>query len=727
MGKSAGKKGKKSRRAKKKPKKKARGARRVSCVAAASILLFFLVVLAGMMSAVIVIGVMRFARDLPDAVQGPLPIPKKTTKVYAANGELLANLYVENREYARIGEVPEMLQLAVIAIEDERFFFHRGVDFIGVTRAMVANLRAGRTVQGGSTITQQLARYLYLSPERTVQRKITEMKYSLALERRYSKQQILEYYLNMIYFGHGAYGVKTAARTYFGKKLGDLTIAECAMLASLPKSPSAFSPYRNPAGAMSRRNTVIAKMFELNFITGAQYEQAAKEPFNLAPLAGPGYENYRAPFFVTYVIEQLKDPDTFGITPTHLHTEGYRIYTTLDPTMQKAAQDAVARAMKLAAEQKVNLTQAAVVAIEPQTGKILAMVGGADYRKSKFNRAWQALRQPGSAFKPFVYAAAIQQGYPMECGILDAPVCFPAIPKTYCPKNYDHKYRGAMNFVNALVHSRNVPAVKVGFLVGARNVVETAKAMGIESELFPTLSLPLGTSEVTVLEMATAYSALANGGYRIAPAAIERITDDSGTVIYERKYEKGEKVLDDNVIARLVPVMQEVINRGTGTRAKIERPAAGKTGTTSDYRDAWFIGFTPQLTAAVWVGNDDNSPLRAMVGGKPAGRGIAGGTIPAPVWKLFMERALNGKEPLEFNLPERVPMVARNLAGGATGTEYVERSGEGPQGSPPLEHLGPDMLRFDTGERIRAYPEGMEPVEPEEEPAPDEDILLFTE
>lgn len=711
----ARKKKKPSKKKTRKPKKKSSG---LSCLTIASIVLLFVVVLAGALSAVLVVGVLKFLNDLPPMMEGPLPSQRKTTKIFAANGELLANLYyIENREYARLHEIPESLQLSVIAIEDERFFLHPGIDMVGIARAMFVNLRSGDIREGASTITQQLVKNTYLTPERTMERKMKEMQYALALERKYSKQEILEFYLNQINFGHGAYGVRTAARTYFNKQLKDITLAEAALLASVPKAPSRYSPYLNMARSLERRNMVLARMYRLGFISNAQYEAAIREDIKLAPLTGPGYENYRAPNFVTHVIDLLTEPKPsgrYGFSSQHLHTQGLRIYTTLDFEMQKIAEETIMHGMKLGKDMNANMTQAAIVAMEPQTGKIRAMVGGVDFKKTKFNRATQALRQPGSAFKPFVYLTAINQGYSMESKLVDEKICFPNIPEKYCPNNYDHTYKGLMTFRTALVLSRNIPAVKVCSLVGPRNVAETARSMGIKSDLRAHLSLGLGTSEVTVLDMADAYSVIANGGYRVEPVAITRVTNDSGTVLDENKAELGERVLDDNAIARIVPVMIGIITGGTGTRANIGRPAAGKTGTTSDYRDAWFVGFTPQLVTAVWVGNDDNSPLRGMRNGKPVGRGIAGGTIPAPMWKYFMERALKGKEVREFNLPVLGPAKTAILQDTATGTEYI---GIGS----PADYIEPEILRFDeeTTEEDNAYDE-LEFIEPEEQPVLEE-------
>lgn len=676
---------------------------RVSCLTIASVVLLFTVVFTGMMSAVVVVGVLKFIKEMPPMMEGPLPAQKKTTKIFSSDGALLANLYyIENRDYARLNEIPVKFQLAVIATEDERFFMHPGVDIVGIFRAITVNMKAGRTVEGASTLSQQLAKNTFLTSERTYVRKIREMQYALALERKYSKEEILEFYLNQNNFGHGAHGVKTAARTYYGKELKDLTLAESALLAGVPKAPGRYSPYYNMEKSVRRRDQILGKMVRLGFISDSEYRQAAAEQVKLSPLSGPGYENYKAPNFVTYLIDVLTDPSgPFQISSQNLHTQGYRIYTTLNYKMQKDAEATVAEGMRMARERRANMTQAALVALDTKTGRILAMVGGVDYKKSKFNRAVQALRQPGSSFKPLVYLTAINEGYSMASSVSDSPVCYPSYPKAYCPRNYDGRFMGGMAFHRALVLSRNVPAVKVCKMVGSDNVVKTAKSMGITSNLQSNLSLALGSGDVTVLEMAAAYSVMGNGGYAIPPVSIERITDDSGTIVYEHKSKKGKRALDDNAIARIVPVLEDVIKSGTGRGANIGRPAAGKTGTTSDYRDAWFIGFTPQITTAVWVGNDNNSPLRGLVRGQPVGAGIAGGTIPAPMWKFFMDRALKGTEVAEFNLPE--PGEAKNgrVSGGggesATGTHQA-RVGR------TIDQLEPEMLDFTEEDRRQLAP-----------------------
>lgn len=663
------------------PAKKKKGKKKKSRISCFTVLAFFIILTTiGILgaSAVVINLFSKYTNDLPPAEELTIPMPIEKTIIYASGGEVIAELYFENREYANAREIPDNVKLAFIAIEDERFYKHKGVDIEGLMRIGYNFIRTGNPGGGGSTITQQLARHLFLPQlqehgiwERSVSRKVKEWTLAMTMERKYSKEEILTNYMNLIYFGHSAYGVKSAANVFFGKKLKDITLEEAALLAAVPNRPTFYSPFNRPENANRRRDTVLMKMRELNFITEGEYTSAVSKPIKITTLHGPAHENYKAPYFVTYVIDTIQEE--IGIPANLLFSQGYNVYTTLDLKMNTYGEEALAYGIELAKERDANVTQGAIVSIEPQTGRILTMIGGIDFKKSKFNRAWQALRQPGSSFKPFVYMTALKMGYPMESTLVDAPVCFHNIPEKYCPKNYDFKYKGKMTFHQSLQQSRNVPAVKVGNLVGTENIIETARSLGITSRLDPVPSLPLGTCEVSPLEIATAYSGIANMGHKVTPVAVERIVDSKGKVIYEYEYKQGAKVLDDNVVARIIPVMMDVVRAGTGTRAKIGRPQAGKTGTTSDFRDSWFVGFVPQQVTAVWFGNDDNSPLRNRVKGKPVGLGITGGSIPAPVWAKFMTKALEGKPIREFQLPKTVPMkvYALDMTRAASGTAIM--------------------------------------------------------
>ncbi|MCS7173313.1 MAG: penicillin-binding protein 1A [Armatimonadetes bacterium] len=563
--------------------------------------------------------------------------PSQATRIYAANGELIASLYRENRIYVPLSAIPRVLQEAVIAIEDERFYQHRGVDVVGVARALWVNLTRNRILEGGSTITQQLARTLFLTPERTLIRKLHEMLLALEMERHLTKDEILERYLNQVYFGNGAYGVEMAAQVYFNRPVGELGLPEASLLAGLIQAPSRYDPFRNFPAAKRRQEQVLRKMVELDFISPEQAQAALRAPLRLrrAPI-NAGLVGIRAPYFVSYLLPFLVQ--RYG--EERVYRGGLRVYTTLDVRLQELAQRVIARGVAEARASRVS--QGALVALDPRTGHIKAMVGGVNFLRSQFNRAWQARRQPGSAFKPFIYVTALAHGASPEDILLDLPVRY-RVPGfgEWQPKNYDRTYWGPLTLRRAVEHSRNVPAVRVLAELGPQAVIETARRMGIRSTLQPNLSLALGTSEVTVLEMASAYATLAANGVYTEPVAITRVTDAAGRVLDEFTPER-RLALRPEVAYTMTDILRGVILRGTGRAADIGRPAAGKTGTTDDYRNAWFVGYTPDLAVAVWVGNDDNTPMRKVVGG----------TVPARLWARFMREALGDRPPVDFARPE---------------------------------------------------------------------------
>lgn len=579
--------------------------------------------------------------------------PSQATRIYAANGELIASLYRENRVYVPLSAVPRILQQAVIAIEDERFYRHRGVDAVGVARALWVNLTRNRILEGGSTITQQLARTLFLTPERTLTRKLHEMLLALEMERHLTKDEILERYLNQVYFGNGAYGVEMAAQVYFNRRVEELGLPEASLLAGLIQAPSRYDPFRNFPAAKRRQEQVLRKMVELGFLSEEQAQAALRAPLTLRRTpVNAGLVGIRAPYFVSYLLPFLVQ--RYG--EERVYRGGLRVYTTLDVRLQELAQRVIAQGIAEARGSRVS--QGALVALDPRTGHIKAMVGGVDFHRSQFNRAWQARRQPGSAFKPFIYVAALEHGASPEDILRDEPVRY-HIPGfgEWQPKNYDRTYWGPLSLRRAVEHSRNVPAVRVLAELGPQAVIETARRMGIHSELQPNLSLALGTSEVTVLEMASAYGTLAANGVHAQPMAILRVTDATGRVLEEFTPER-RLALRPEVAYTMTDILRGVILRGTGRAADIGRPAAGKTGTTDDYRNAWFVGYTPDLVAAVWVGNDDNTPMR----------GVVGGTVPARLWARFMREALMNRPPVDFPRPEGVLAPAPGDAG-RTGPE----------------------------------------------------------
>lgn len=557
-------------------------------------------------------------------------VPKEATLIYSSDGVLLAQVYEENREPVPITEIPKQLQDATVAIEDSRFYMHSGVDLRGIVRALVENVRGGRVMQGGSTLTQQLARNIYLSHRRTVSRKLQEILLAREIERRLSKEEILERYLNQVYYGSGAYGVKAAARTYFGKLPSKLTLAECALIAGLPKKPSGWSPYDDKEAAIRRRNVVLTRMAELGYITREQAAEAKEEKVRLVGIQYGRARVKRAPHFVDYVLKQLVDK--WG--PDEVYRGGLRVETTLNLQMQEAAEKALIREVQRARREGKKVGQGAVVAVDPHTGHIKVMVGSLDYRDPKggmYNRAAQGRgRQPGSAFKPFVYTAAIDSGYSPNFILQDTPISFPDGDKVWAPRNYDGKFRGPVTIRQAVEQSINVPAIRMLQMVGVDRVIAYAQRMGIRSPLERNLSLAIGTSEVTPLELASAYGCFATGGMYAKPMAILRVTGRNDRVMEDHR-PSLTRAIPYETARTMADILRGVVSRGTGRRAHVIPGAGGKTGTTQDLRDAWFVGFTKDLSAAVWVGNDDYTPM---------GPATFGGTTCAPVWVGLMQTAL---------------------------------------------------------------------------------------
>lgn len=537
-------------------------------------------------------------------------------------GRLITTLGARRQPFLPYQDIPQIIRTAIVDIEDVRFWQHPGVDPKSMLRALWTDIRGGAIIQGASTITQQIAKLQFLTLERTFTRKIQEMGYALLLEARFSKEQLLAIYLNTIYFGEGAYGVEEAALTYFNKSITELTLAEVALLVGLPKAPSTLSPFRNPTKALARREVVLNRMAELGHITPAQAREAADAPLQLARRRGG-----IAPYFADHIRSWLEDK--FG--DNLVRTGGLRIYTTLDIDTQTAAVDAL------------NDVQGSIVALDPRTGAIRAMVGGRDYIESQFNRATQALRQPGSAFKPIIYACALENGWQMNQLLNDNPHNFSG----YQPKNFKDEYWNEVTMKQALVRSLNNASVWLLHQVGVNKAIEMSTRLGISTLVLPddrNLALALGglTKGVTPLDLAAAYMAFANQGVRYEPYAVEMVVDNRGNTLF-RQRPRGHRVLSEETAYFVTNMLQAVIERGTGTAANIGRPAAGKTGTTNDSRNAWFIGYTPQLLASVYVGNDDNSPL-------PGG----GSSLAAPIWGKFALQALRDTPAEGFRIPVNV-------------------------------------------------------------------------
>ncbi|MBP2643066.1 MAG: penicillin-binding protein, family [Firmicutes bacterium] len=562
-----------------------------------------------------------------------------SSQIFDINGKLITTIHsTENRVPVNINKIPRNLQNAFISAEDTRFYQHMGIDPRGILRAIWSNITNAAVSEGGSTITQQLAKNTLLTQERTLKRKIQEAVLALQIERQYTKTEILEMYLNQIYFGQGAYGVQAAASVYFGKNVEDLSLAECAILAGIPKSPNYYSPKNNLNAAKERQTVVLEQMVKYGYITQAEANKAKNEEIKLATRtkeedAGP------AAYFIDYVTQILIDK--YGANA--VYKEGLKIYTTLDLDMQQAAEKAMDQLPTYRTDSSgIKQPQGALIAIDPRNGYIKAMVGGRG--GDQFNRAVLAERQPGSAFKPFVYLAAIENGMNAGTVIDDSPISF----GDWSPLNYDVKFRGPVTLRTALENSLNVVTVKLADKVGPDKVLYYAQQLGITTLVLHgatndrNLACSLGglTKGVTPLEIASAYGVIANGGVRAEPMAIIKVVNRSGAVI-EDNHPKAHAVINETSAYALNDMMQGVLTRGTGTGAQIGRPAAGKTGTTNDYKDAWFVGFTPDLVAAVWMGFDNEGYLP----------GITGGSIPATIWRQFMISALSSMPVRSFNVP----------------------------------------------------------------------------
>lgn len=575
------------------------------------------------------VGLAVSFRNLPDVRSLRGYVPSETTHIYDINGKLLASLHgEENREVVPLEKISPHLKRAIVGIEDSKFYQHHGINPTGIVRASVANLRQGETVEGGSTLTMQLVKNLFLSPERALSRKAAEAVLALRIEQIFEKDQILEMYLNQVYWGHNLYGAETASQSYFNKPAADLTLAEAALMAGIVQAPEDFSPFLDYKLAKQRQGLVLNRMQKLGWITAAEAEAARKQPLKLGRVTS--FQQSKSPYISDTVIAELNK--RFG--KAAVLRGGMRIQTTIDLKLQRIAEETVAWGHSQLLNQGVYADQMALVAVDPRTHFIKAMVGGVDHGKSQYNRATQALRQPGSAFKPFVYYTAFASGkFTPNSSISDSPVSYPdGSGEMYSPQNYDSTFSGEMPISTALAQSRNVPAIRLGQAVGINRVIEVARTMGIESPIQPVISLPLGSVDLTPLEMASAYATFANDGWQSETTIVLQVTDNSGNLLLDNR-PKPKLVLDPWAVASLNSTLQGVINNGTGRAAQIGRPAAGKTGTTSSERDIWFVGYVPQLAAAVWVGNDDYLPL---------GYGATGGGFVAPIWRDFMSRALKG-------------------------------------------------------------------------------------
>ena len=701
----------------------------------------------------------HYSQDLPDVRELKNYHPSTITQIYSDGDEKVAEFYIEKRIMVPLEDIPLALKQATLAVEDSNFYYHLGIDPKAIFRAFITNMKAGRVVEGGSTITQQLSKTLFLSRERTLPRKIREAILSVRLELVFTKDEILEMYLNQIYYGHGSYGVEAAARTYFGRGVADITIAECAMIASLPKAPNHYSPYKDPKRARKRRNHTIRRMSYLSFITKSEGESALNEEFHLGEVTSM---LNRAPYFVEHIRQFLEEK--YG--SSKLYRGGLKVYTTLDMDLQESAQKSVIKHLRIADKRygyrgaldnwdlsrgelsiqealikmnrfkegegitagkiikgvvvSVNEKQVSVflgpdegtidirdmnwarppntrldgrwarikrpsealhpgdlilvkplrilegslgwalaleqepdvegslVSLDPKTGQVKAMVGGYSFAKSQFNRAVQAIRQPGSAFKPIIYSAAVKEGFSPASIIIDSPIIFKEKEDAFDkwkPVNFEEKFYGPTSLRTALTHSRNVVTVKLMQNIGIKGTIKLAKSLGITSNMERNLSISLGSSGLTLFDLTSANSAFANNGTLIKPRSIRSIQNRKGEILYTAKPEITQPI-SPGVAYTITSLLQSVVEHGTGKKVKVlNRPVAGKTGTTNNFVDAWFMGYTPELVTGVWVGKDKDEPL---------GRNETGSRAAIPIWLQFMQEALANKPVTNFQMPSEI-------------------------------------------------------------------------
>jgi len=615
-----------------------------------------LIVMAGIICGILAGFFLALTHDLPQINSLENFRPSAVTRIYSSDKVLIAELFAEKRDPVTLKVIPEYLKKAIITTEDRNFYTHSGIDLKGIARAIIKDIWAGKFVEGASTITQQLAKTLFLNPKKTLVRKLKEAFLAFHLERRYTKDEILELYLNQVYFGSGAYGVESAARIFFNKSVKDLTLAECSLVSAMPKAPSKYSPLVNRDLAIKRRNIVLKQMLETGIINETEYNKALNETLNLSK---KNKNSLKAPYFVEYVKDFLENI----IGSSRLYKGGLTIYTTLSYELQKTAEDAIAKGIsdlesRMIQQGMINPDpQSALVCLDIQSGGILAMIGGKNFYKSPYNRATVARRQPGSAFKPIVYAHAMEKGFTQNMMILDAPVAFKGRKKgeAWKPENFSKNYQGEITLRKALALSKNIPAVRLIEILGPSSVVQFGYKLGIKSTLSPNLSLALGTSEVTLLELTSAYTVFPNRGKSIKPYGVMEIVDHNGRIVWRAKPKK-RLVMSRTGAAIMTDMLMAVVKEGTGKKANIiKRPVAGKTGTTDKCKDALFVGFSPSIATGVWVGRDKFVTL---------GKRETGARAALPIWMEFMEKAL-ADEPFQyFDIPDDVVQVHMNSTSG---------------------------------------------------------------
>ncbi len=641
-----------------------------------------------------------FTHDLPSIQTLKNYKPSTVTKIFADNGEVVGEFFYEKREVISLDRIPNHLVQAFVAGEDAKFFRHKGLDYLAILRALLRNIFSGEIVQGGSTITQQVVKSILLSPEKNFARKIREAILAYKIEKYLTKEDILFLYLNQIYLGHGAYGITAAAESYFGKTVEELNLAESALLAGLPQAPTKNSPYQYPQQAKKRQLYILNRMAEEGFISSSEAARAAQTPYSLKGKERPSIE--RASHFVEYVRRYVEEK--YG--KDALYKNGLQIFSTIDLQFQKTAQEAVESGLKeIEKRQKYpaadgpSVPEGALVCFDLETGYVKAMVGGRDFKKSQFNRVTQARRQTGSAFKPIIYASALDKGFTPASIIVDAPIVFDWGGKKWKPKNFGEKFAGPTTFRNALTHSINIVTVKIAQEIGTNYITDYAKKLGISAPLYHDLSMALGTSSISLYELTKAYSVFANQGNLFKPIFIKKILDRDGNLLeenlplfYPKESSAEEQAINPQTAFLITYLMEGVVQHGTGWRARsLGRPVAAKTGTTDQFMDAWFIGYTPNLITGVWVGFDEEKPL---------GENETGARAASPIWVSFMSKILKDKPIKDFVPPEGVEFMKIDpqtglVSSGKEGILECFKEGTGPQKAPSALNTSTDFFKFD--------------------------------
>ena len=612
-----------------------------------------------------------FARNIPSVEALKNYSPPEITRIYSDDHEIIGEFSIEKRDVVPLSRLPHHLIQAFVAGEDARFFQHKGLDYVAIARAVVRNVFSGEILQGGSTITQQVVKSLLLTPERSYSRKFREAILAFKIEKYLTKEEILFLYLNQIYLGHGAYGVSAAAENYFGKQVDELNLAESALLAGLVQAPSRTSPFTHPEQAKRRQVYILNRMVEEGIISSYESNEALRTPLRVIGKSLPHLE--RAPYFVEHVRKYIEEK--YG--KDALYKKGLRVYTTLDLEMQAVAQEAMETGLKEIEKRHPALLktvglEGALICFDLESGYVRTMIGGRDFRKSQFNRATQARRQTGSAFKPLVYASALDKGFTPASVIVDAPIVFEWGGKKWKPKNFEDRFYGPITFRNALTHSVNVVTVKIAQEVGVDHVRTYAQRLGVTSEIHNDLSMALGSSGISLYELTRAYGVFANQGKAFRPIFVKKILDRDGNLLeenpplsYASEAPNEEEVLSPQTAYLMTSLLQSVVQDGTGWRAKtLGRPVAGKTGTTDQFVDAWFVGYTPELLTGVWVGMDEEKSL---------GENETGSRAALPLWVTFMAKVLKGRSLKEFPVPEGIEFmkVDPNTGAVSSGPEAI--------------------------------------------------------